>query len=198
MSSVVVEVDQYDATVTVPDDGDAKNAASVTAVGVGFQPLSNRTGFLQTRRQLTYPSSAAPNSGSGRVATGTPPTVANIETLTCPAGLLVFSGTLTLPLSNLVTGDILHITGSLADVNTLVGPPLAVVVGDATNLTIFDGWMFDTSGGATTTAISFHLTHEVTALEAAGFTCAVGLRGANATAANIDGPASFTVMAYRQ
>jgi len=49
MASVVAEVDQFDATVTVPDDGDTRSAASVTAAGVGFQPLSNRTLYNKNR-----------------------------------------------------------------------------------------------------------------------------------------------------
>ncbi len=49
MSSVVTELDQFDASVIVPDDGDTSGAASVTAAGVGFQPLANRTKHLQAR-----------------------------------------------------------------------------------------------------------------------------------------------------
>lgn len=49
MATVIVEVDQFDATITAPDDGDTANAASLTAAGVGFQPLANRTKYLRDR-----------------------------------------------------------------------------------------------------------------------------------------------------
>jgi len=198
MSSVVVEVDQYDATVTVPDDGDAKNAASVTAVGVGFQPLSNRTSFIETRRKLAYPDGAVATSGGGRVVLGTPPTQAVIETITCPAGLIIFStvGNLRLTLANLVVGDILHITGSV-HADTRVGPPNALIIGNATALTIYSGWMIDTTA-ADPLNVTFALTHVVTAGEAAGFDLAVGLQGPNATAINLNNPASLTVVNYRE
>ncbi len=49
MASVVTELDQFDASVIVPDDGDTSGAASVAAAGVGFQPLANRTKHLQAR-----------------------------------------------------------------------------------------------------------------------------------------------------
>lgn len=49
MATVLTELDQFDATITVPSDGDTANAASISAAGVGFQPLANRTGFINTR-----------------------------------------------------------------------------------------------------------------------------------------------------
>lgn len=49
MASVLTELDQYDASVTVPDDGDTAGASSVAAAGVGFQPLANRTEFLRAK-----------------------------------------------------------------------------------------------------------------------------------------------------
>lgn len=49
MASTVTETTVYGATVTVPDDADALNAASVTAAGVGFQELANRTNNLVNR-----------------------------------------------------------------------------------------------------------------------------------------------------
>ena len=49
MASTVTESPVYGATVTVPDDADTLNAASVTAAGVGFQELANRTANLAAR-----------------------------------------------------------------------------------------------------------------------------------------------------
>ena len=57
MSSIITELDQFDATVTVPDDGDTAGAASVTAAGVGFQVLANRTRFLKNLLSSFRPSS---------------------------------------------------------------------------------------------------------------------------------------------
>ena len=61
MASVITELDQFDASITVPDDGDTSGAASVTSAGVGFQPLANRTTFLKNR-------SAAASGGNLAVA----------------------------------------------------------------------------------------------------------------------------------
>jgi hypothetical protein len=46
MAHPLVEVDAFDASVTVPDDGDTENAASVET---GFQSLANRTKNLDAR-----------------------------------------------------------------------------------------------------------------------------------------------------
>lgn len=44
MSHTLTEVDSYDPNVSVPDPGDARNAASV---GVPFQELTNRTAYFK-------------------------------------------------------------------------------------------------------------------------------------------------------
>ena len=44
MPHPIVEVNSYDASITVPDDGDPRTAASV---GTAFQSLANRTKYLQ-------------------------------------------------------------------------------------------------------------------------------------------------------
>jgi hypothetical protein len=49
MASVVTEADVFTATMTVPDDGDTQSAASVTAVGTGFQVAADRTRYLYNR-----------------------------------------------------------------------------------------------------------------------------------------------------
>jgi len=49
MASVITELDQFDASVIRPDDGDTSSAASISAAGVGLQPLANRTNFLKKR-----------------------------------------------------------------------------------------------------------------------------------------------------
>ena len=49
MSSPVTDLLVYTDPVVVPDDADPLNAASVTAAGVGFQALADRTNNLATR-----------------------------------------------------------------------------------------------------------------------------------------------------
>jgi hypothetical protein len=49
MASTLTEVDTYTATVTVPDDGDTRNASSVVA---GFQDIADRTKNLDRRSMM--------------------------------------------------------------------------------------------------------------------------------------------------
>lgn len=49
MASLVTEADVWTNTMTVPDDGDTRNAASVTAAGVGFQVAADRSRYLRNR-----------------------------------------------------------------------------------------------------------------------------------------------------
>ncbi len=49
MASAVTETEVYEASVIGPDDGDARNAASVR---VGLEDLANRTKFLKARTNL--------------------------------------------------------------------------------------------------------------------------------------------------
>jgi len=49
MATIITEADSYNATCTAPDDGDTRSAASVTAAGVGFQVLADRTEYLKNR-----------------------------------------------------------------------------------------------------------------------------------------------------
>lgn len=49
MATVITESTTYATTVTAPDDADSLNAASVTAAGVGFQALTDRTNNLVRR-----------------------------------------------------------------------------------------------------------------------------------------------------
>lgn len=50
---VITETATFDASVTVPDNGDPEFAESVSAPGVGFQPLANRTQWLK-QSMLNY------------------------------------------------------------------------------------------------------------------------------------------------
>lgn len=72
MASLVAEADTWTNTMTVPDDGDTRSAASVTAAGVGFQVAADRTRYLYNR------SIAAVGGGAGLVIplTGLQDTVA--------------------------------------------------------------------------------------------------------------------------
>lgn len=55
MASDITEVDQFDATVAAPDDGDTANRASLVAALTGLQALANRT--LYNNNRLLVPSS---------------------------------------------------------------------------------------------------------------------------------------------
>lgn len=52
MASDITEVDQFDATVAVFDDGDTANRASMVAPLTAFQALSNRTKYLHARTPI--------------------------------------------------------------------------------------------------------------------------------------------------
>jgi len=47
---IITETATFDPTVTVPDNGDAELAESVCGPGVGFQPIANRTQFLNATK----------------------------------------------------------------------------------------------------------------------------------------------------
>lgn len=49
MATALTPVNQWDANMIVPDDGDTRSAASVTAPGVGFQVAANRLLYLRNR-----------------------------------------------------------------------------------------------------------------------------------------------------
>lgn len=77
MAHAVTEADLWTNTVVVPDDGDTRNAASVSAAGVGFQVVADRTRWLRNRLlpiaghqviiPITYP--ADPTNWTFTVAT---------------------------------------------------------------------------------------------------------------------------------
>lgn len=137
MSEILVEDDStYPASITVPEDGDARNAASVV---VSFQALANRTAYFLAKLgvwitggtlELPAITLTAPIGGSLTFGTNTAlvvnrnvsgPLFANASTGRANKKVTTYSGS-TNTTVNPITHDELHVTpGAALDVQIAAG-----------------------------------------------------------------------------
>jgi len=184
MAHNLIETDTFDANVSVPDDGDTANAASVE---VPYLQVTNRTRFLFNRRVL----------GTTPIELGAPPAVAFLETITTDATLTGWS-VATVPLADLAVGDVIHITGSVALLDNMVGPPTGFVVGDSATNQFFVGYMIDTSGGGAIANVAINACHTVQIGEGPTMDIAFGIVAPAAGASlDVSMPANLHVSVYK-
>lgn len=97
MAHALTEASTFDATVTVPDDADTRNAASVAT---GFQNLANRTRYLTDNKLPVNPTTGSVSITSGSTNNLTVSGATQLAActtfglLTCDAGISVLAGTI--------------------------------------------------------------------------------------------------------
>ncbi len=190
MSAVLVEADTFDASVTVPADGDLRNAASVTGA---FQKLANRTRYMLNHALLNV-------GGTYTLADNTTIAGAVGKTLTFSLPIVMSGG-------GILTGGLVidtayisggQLTGVLANVGTGrnrlrrfkgadTGPvTYGITAGDvldASNLTTGRNWNLGTTGAADGDVI--HVTNPTIRLLTLGV--GAGSYGLVNTAGNVRG-----------
>jgi len=144
MAHIIPETDTFSPTVTIPDDGDVANAASVNGA---FTEIADRSRYLYNRQILSYPENVA-SASALYVAAGVPPTRAVVETLVTGVGNIGFSTALDFAIEDLELDDVIKVTGSIQiDPTSIVGPPDSLFLGIAATSTKLPGWMHSINPG---------------------------------------------------
>ena len=135
MPTVITEASVFGTTCTAPADGDDLTAGSVTASGVGFQELTNRTRYLKNKE--THNGGILWNAEISNASGSTDIIIGPIQTLVLDSASLTKSTTTTLPTSGLAADTwyylyVYHVAGVIGFEYSTTVPDTARTFKDGT------------------------------------------------------------------